>query len=96
MKTISQYREDIKNLMKKAADIDTKATAENRDLTEAELSLKNEILDTVEDLSKTVTTQERQERMSGILNASPPPATVQNNRSVPPPDNRESLVSSLP
>lgn len=67
MKTLTQYRDDIKNLMKKAGDIDAKATAENRDLTEAEISLKNEILDTVEDLRKTVTTMERQERVLADL-----------------------------
>ena len=31
MKTITQYREDIGALMKKAADIDAKCIAENRD-----------------------------------------------------------------
>jgi HK97 family phage major capsid protein len=68
MKTLSQYREDIKALMKKAADIDAKVTLENRDPSEAELSLKNEILDTVEDLQKIVAAMERQERISRQLN----------------------------
>lgn len=63
MKTITQYREDIKNLMKKAGDIDAQATAENRDLHDSEILLKNEILDTVEDLTKTVKSLERQERI---------------------------------
>lgn len=67
MKTISQYREDIKSLMKKSTDIDARATAENRELTEAELALKNEILDAVEDLTKTVNTLERQDRMNNLL-----------------------------
>jgi len=67
MKTISQYREDIKALMKKAADIDAKVTAENRDPSEAEISLKNEILDTVEDLQKIVANLERQDRISRQL-----------------------------
>jgi hypothetical protein len=48
MKTISQYREDIAALMKKAADMAAKATVENRDLTDGELSIKNEMMDTVE------------------------------------------------
>jgi HK97 family phage major capsid protein len=63
MKTITQYREDIKNLMKKAGDIDAQATAENRDLHDSEILLKNEILDTVEDLTKTVKSLERQDRI---------------------------------
>jgi len=41
MKTITQYKEDIKNLMKKSADFDAKAITENRELNEQELSLKN-------------------------------------------------------
>jgi len=67
MKTLTQYREDIKNLMKKVADIDAKCTAENREVTEAELALKNELLDTVEDVRKIVTSMERQERISAAL-----------------------------
>lgn len=69
MKTITQYRDDIKALMKKAADIDAKCVNENREFTEGELALKNEILDTVEDLRKTVSTMERQERISASLEA---------------------------
>jgi len=69
MKTISQYREDITRLMKKVGDIDTKATAENRELTEAELSLKNELLDGVDELRKIVMTQERDERTRAELEA---------------------------
>ena len=67
MKTLTQYREDIKNLMKKAADIDAKCVAENREITEAEISLKNEILDTVEDLGKIVATMERQDRITSAM-----------------------------
>ena len=43
MKTINQYREDIKALMKKAADIDAKCTMENRDITEAETRAADEL-----------------------------------------------------
>ena len=67
MKTISQYREDIKALMKKASDIDAKCTMENRDITEAELSLKNEIMDTVEEYGKILGSMERQERLARHL-----------------------------
>lgn len=69
MKTISQHREDIKSLMKKAADIDARCTAENREPSEAELALKTEILDTVEEIRKIVSTQERHERVSRELDA---------------------------
>ncbi|MFA5409865.1 MAG: phage major capsid protein [Bacilli bacterium] len=67
MKTISQYREDIKALMEKSAALDTKALNENRDLTESELALKNELLDAVEDTHKIVATLERQDRMHKAL-----------------------------
>ena len=69
MKTISQYREDIKSLMKKAGDIDAKCVHENREITEAELALKNEILDTVDETRKILATMERQERISAALEA---------------------------
>jgi HK97 family phage major capsid protein len=67
MKTITQYKEDIKNLMTSAGDLDAKCVNENRDATDAELSLKNEILDTVEEYRKIVSTMERQERLSSAL-----------------------------
>jgi HK97 family phage major capsid protein len=63
MKTITQYREDIKNLMQSAADIDAKCVNEDRDPTESELTLKNEIMDTVEEYEKIVTSMERQEKL---------------------------------
>lgn len=77
MKTLSQYREDIKNLMKKVSDIDAQCVNEGRDISESELVLKNEILDTVEDLRKIVNSMERQERIANALDGpSTPPSTV--------------------
>lgn len=67
MKTLTQYREDIKALMKKVGDIDAKCTHENRDPTDAEGALKSEILDEVDSLRRTVGTLERQERISAEL-----------------------------
>jgi len=75
MKTLSQYREDIKNLMKKAADIDAKCVAENREITEGELALKNEMLDTVEDINKIVAAMARQDRIARALEAPEPAQT---------------------
>ena len=77
MKTITQYKAEIVALMKSAADLDAKAIGENRDLNEAELTLKNEIIDTVEGLQKTVATQERQARMQTLLETPDKPATVE-------------------
>jgi len=80
MKTISQYREDIKNLMKKVADIDAQAMAENRDLTSDELLLKNEMMDAVEDRSEMVKTLERQERVGNLLEEPGEAVTVEKKR----------------
>jgi len=93
MKTISQYREDIKALMKKIGDIDAKVQGENRDFTDAEIALKNEIMDTVEEINKTVATLERQERVARALEAPEPPATVPRNSRPAAPDNSERFAS---
>jgi HK97 family phage major capsid protein len=76
MKTITQYKEDIKNLMRKSADLDAQALAESRDLRDDEILLKNEILDSVEGLNKSVQALERQERMAKLLDTPPEPETV--------------------
>jgi hypothetical protein len=78
-----QYKEDIKNLMKKSADMDLKATNENRDLTEPEILFKNEILDAVEELNKSVQALERQEKMSAMLEKPETPQTIQNKKHEP-------------
>jgi HK97 family phage major capsid protein len=82
MKTISQYREDIKSLKKKGDDIEAKATAENRDLTDAELALMNEIGDATDDLMKTVATLERRDRTAKILEAPEGTITVPTNKKI--------------
>ena len=69
MKTITQYKDDIKVLMKKAADIDAQCVAENRDPSEEELTLQNEIMDTVKEYQTIVKTKERQERIAAELEA---------------------------
>lgn len=63
MKTISKYQEDIKALMKKAGDIDAKCINENRDPIEAELTLQNEIMDTVDEYRNIIKAMERREKM---------------------------------
>jgi len=76
VKTITQYREEIKALRKAAGDISAKATIENRDPSMDEVSLKNEIMDKVEELERIVLAQEREERIIARLEApSNPPLT---------------------
>lgn len=79
MKTITQYKEDIKNLMAKIAEFDATAVNENRDLTDSEVLIKNEMLDTVEEINKMVQTLERQERVQSFLET-PERKTVENGK----------------
>jgi HK97 family phage major capsid protein len=95
MKTSTQYKDDIKSLMKKVSDIDVKATVENRDLFDSEVSLKNEILDTVEELNKTVKILDRQERVNRSLETSEDPISVPKNRKMEPPENKKDKFNSL-
>ena len=78
MRTITQYKEEIKALMGKVGDIEAKATNESRDLTTSETALIKEILDTVEEKKNIVSTMERRERVSAALEGGGVPATVQN------------------
>lgn len=80
MKTITQYKQDIKHLMDKVAEFDAQAVNENRDLMDSEILLKNEMLDTVEELNKMVATMERQERVKNLLNTPEKPQTVENGK----------------
>lgn len=89
MKTISQYREDIAALMKKAADIDAKCVAENRDPKPDELSLKAEIFDRVEELKNTVEVMERQELITDKLEKPGRALTVPENSRIEIKDNRK-------
>ena len=93
MKTITQYREDIKSLKKKGDDIEAKATAENRDLTDAELSLMNEIGDATDDLMKTVATLARRDRTARALEAPEEALTVPKNKIMEPPVNKDRFSS---
>jgi len=93
VKTITQYREDIKSLKKKGDDIEAKATAENRDLTDAELSLMNEIGDATDDLMKTVATLARRDRTARALEAPEEALTVPKNKIMEPPVNKDRFSS---
>lgn len=67
MKTLGQYKDEIKAMMKKLADIDAQCVTDGRELTEAELALKNEMMDKVDEHNKIVGTMERQARISAAL-----------------------------
>jgi len=76
MKTIGQYREDIKALVKKSGDIEAKATNENRDLTAEELSLMKEINSRIDELNDMVATLDHRQLITTGLDApAAPPVT---------------------
>jgi len=79
MKTVTQYKEDIRVLMAKSAEIDAKCVNGNRDPTEAELSYKNEVMDTVKEYQDIIKTMERQERIANELETPGTPLTVPEN-----------------
>jgi HK97 family phage major capsid protein len=68
-KTISEYREDVKRLMDKVAGIKLTAVNENRDLSESEIALQNEILDGVDELRKLISVEERAQKTNDELAA---------------------------
>jgi len=80
MKTVSQYREDIAAYMKKAGDIDAACVNENREPTDVEIRVKNELLDTVEELRRIVNTLERQEKLQADLEKPQERETVEKSK----------------
>ena len=77
MKTVTQYREDIKALMDKANSMDAQCVTESRDPNGAELIIQKEILDTVQEYQDIVKTLERKERISAAIEKPGVPETVQ-------------------
>ncbi len=82
MKTITQYREDIADLMKKIGDIDAKCIADNRDPLPEELTLKTEMMNRVGAIRDVVETQERQEKIVAELASPAIPLTVPDNAKI--------------
>ena len=75
MKTLTQLKEEIKNLMKASAEIDAQCVADGRGLKDDEKSLKDDILDQVENLQEEIRVREREERVRAILDKPNTPAT---------------------
>lgn len=81
MKTITQLKEDIANLMKASGDIDAKCISENRQMNDEEKLLKGQILDKVESIKAEVELREREERLSAALTAPEKPASQPKTKS---------------
>ena len=82
MKTITQLKDDLKALMKASADIDAKATSDNRGLSDAEKNLKHELLDKVEEITSEIKVRERELRISDAIASPEDAVTVPKNADV--------------
>ena len=88
MKTITQYREDIANLMKKVADIDAQCIAENRDTNPKEVETKTDIFDRVRELKTIIESMEEQESIVGELEKPRTALTLPDNAKIETTDSR--------
>ncbi len=82
MKTITQLKDDLKALMRASADIDAKATSENRGLSDNEKNLKHELLDKVEEINTEIKVRERELRVADALASPEDAVTVPKNSDV--------------
>lgn len=82
MKTITQLKDDLKALMKASADIDAKATSENRGLNDAEKNLKHDLLDKVEEITSEIKVRERELRIADAIASPEDAVTVPKNSDV--------------
>ena len=76
MKTITQYKEEIAAMIKKAGDIEAQAQAESRDMSEQELALHGQLLGKTQELRKQVEALETRERIEAELKTKPQALTV--------------------
>ena len=67
MKTATQYRDDIKTLTGKIADLDAKCIAESRDLSDEEVDLRDRMMDKVDGFRKMVASIERSQKINDEL-----------------------------
>lgn len=95
MKTLTQLRDDLKQLMKGSADIDAKATNENRGLSDAEKNMKTEILDKVEEIEKEIQVRERELRIADRLEKPQDAMTVPKNAKIEVKDRKQDQFGSL-
>jgi len=93
MKTKGQYQVEVKALMDKVNQMDAQATQENRDLSTSELTIKNEIMDTVEEYTNTINTLSRQERIAGLITSPGERKTVDNTLQPPARNDKERFNS---
>jgi len=80
MKTVTQYKEEIKLLVGSIATIRDSAVNENRDLTMPEADRLDELLDQIEELEKLIVTEERTQSKLYKLSLPGKPITVTDDK----------------
>lgn len=80
MKTITQYREDVKALMQRVDDLHAKATNENRNLTTDEVEYLKEVNTEIASLTDMIKTIEESEKLRASLKTPEAPQTVEMKR----------------
>jgi hypothetical protein len=80
MKTITQYREDVKALMQRVDDLHAKATNENRNLIAEEVEYLKEVNGEIASLTDMIKTVEESEKLRASLKTPEAPQTVEMKR----------------
>lgn len=80
MKTIGQYREDVKALMTKVSQMKERAENESRDFTAAEVASRKELMDLIDETNAIVASMEREEALNTRLSQAGPPLTASGSR----------------
>jgi len=76
MKTVSQYKEEIKALFDRATKIGTVCSAEGRDFTPEEVTLRDKIFETMADYERIIKSIEQEEAISNKLSEVPQALTM--------------------
>lgn len=80
MKTITQYREDVKALMQRVDDLHAKATNENRNLIAEEVEYLKEVNGEIASLTDMIKTVEESEKLRAALTTPDQPQTLEKKR----------------
>jgi HK97 family phage major capsid protein len=80
MKTLTQYREDVKALMQRVDDLHAKATNENRNLIAEEVEYLKEVNGEIASLTDMIKTVEESDKLRAALTTPEQPQTVEKKR----------------
>jgi hypothetical protein len=89
MKTITQYREDVKYLTTKIGDMKATCIAENRDPLPEEIEHMNALMTDIEELGRIISAMEREEKINARLSEPQKAVTRENTIKDPQKEVRE-------